>query len=106
MRNDNLIIVKAKITIKTAEAGGRKSGFFSGYRPDHVFEMPANKVFLQSFMGDIQFSEQDLIMPGEIKIVTIRFLRRAEIEKYMQVGQTWFIMEGVKIIGFGEILEV
>jgi len=42
MRTDNLIIVKAKITMKTTEEGGRQSGFTSGYRPNHVFELPDN----------------------------------------------------------------
>jgi hypothetical protein len=40
MRTDDLIIVKAKITMKTTEEGGRQFGIKSGYRPNHVFEMP------------------------------------------------------------------
>jgi translation elongation factor EF-Tu-like GTPase len=57
--------VKAKITMKTTEEGGRQSGFISGYRPNHVFEMPENLKNLRTYIGDIQFDDQDLIEPGE-----------------------------------------
>lgn len=106
MLTNNLIIVKAKITMKTTEEGGRKSGFKSGYRPDHVFEWPSNSSILRAYIGDIQFSDQELVEPGETKIVTVRFLRRPPIVKFMKVGQKWFINEGPITLGFGEILEV
>lgn len=105
MRTDDLIIVKAKITMKTTEEGGRQSGFKSGYRPNHVFEMPDNLKSLRTYIGDIQFDGQDLIEPGETKIVTVRFLKVPEIEKYITVGQKWFINEAVRTLGIGEILE-
>ncbi len=105
MRTDDLIIVKAKITMKTTEEGGRQSGFKSGYRPNHVFEMPDNLKDLRTYIGDIQFDDQDLIEPGETKIVTVRFLKVPEIEKYITVGQKWFINEAARSLGIGEILE-
>lgn len=105
MRTDDLIIVKAKITMKTTEEGGRQSGFKSGYRPNHVFEIPDNMKSLRTYIGDIQFDDQDLIEPGETKIVTVRFLKVPEIEKYITVGQKWFINEAVRTLGIGEILE-
>jgi translation elongation factor EF-Tu-like GTPase len=105
MRTDDLIVVKAKITMKTTEEGGRQSGFKSGYRPNHVFEMPDNVKDLRTYIGDIQFDDQDLIKPGETKIVTVRFLKVSEIEKYSMVGQKWFINEAARTLGVGEILE-
>ncbi|WP_316768151.1 hypothetical protein [Pedobacter frigiditerrae] len=105
MRTDDLIIVKAKITMKTTEEGGRQSGFKSGYRPNHVFEMPDNLKNLRTYIGDIQFDDEDLIEPGETKIVTVRFLKVPEIEKYILVGQKWFINEAARTLGIGEILE-
>jgi translation elongation factor EF-Tu-like GTPase len=105
MRTDDLIIVKAKITMKTTEEGGRQSGFKSGYRPNHVFEIPDNLKNLRTYIGDIQFNGQDLIEPGETKIVTVRFLKVPEIEKYIMVGQQWFINEAARTEGVGEILE-
>lgn len=106
MMNDNLIIVKARISMKKTDEGGRRSGFKSGYRPNHVFEMPEDLHKLKTYIGDIQFDDQEFIAPGETKIVTVRFLRVPRIEHYMKVGQKWFINEGAKTLGFGEILDV
>ena len=105
MTND-LIIVRASISMKKTEDGGRKSGFSSGYRPNHVFEMPADLSKLKTYVGDIQFEGQELFYPGETKIVTVRFLRQPVVEKYMRVGQKWFINEAARTLGFGEILEI
>jgi translation elongation factor EF-Tu-like GTPase len=105
MRANDLIIVKARISMKTTEEGGRKSGFRSGYRPNHVFELPEDLKNLKTYIGDIQFGDQELIQPGETKVVTIRFLKMPQIEKYIKVGQKWFINEAARTIGFGEILE-
>ena len=105
MREEDLIIVKAKITMKTTEEGGRQFGFKSGYRPNHVFEIPNDLKNLKAFIGDIQFDNQELIEPGETKVVTVRFLKVPEIEKYITVGRDWFINEGAKTLGFGKILE-
>ncbi len=103
---DDLIIVKAKITMKATEEGGRYHGFKSGYRPNHIFEMPVVLNNFITYIGDIQFDDQDLIDPGETKIVTVRFLKVKEIEKYIKVGQKWFINEAALNIGVGEILEI
>ena len=57
-------------------------------------------------MGDIQFDDQELIQPGETKIVTVRFLKVPQVEKHIKVGQKWFVNEGARTLRFGEILEV
>jgi len=103
--NVHLIIVKAKITMKTTDAGGRQSGFKSGYRPNHVFDLPVDLKNLKTFVGDILFDDQELIVPGENKIVTVRFLKMAEVEKYITLGRKWAISEAAKTVGFGEIVE-
>jgi translation elongation factor EF-Tu-like GTPase len=105
MQTDDLIIVKAKITMKTTEDGGRQTGFKSGYRPNHVFELPDDLKNLKAYIGDIQFDDQELIEPGETKIVTVRFLKTPQVEKYIKIGQKWFINEAAITLGFGEILE-
>lgn len=106
MRTDDLIIVKAKITMKTTEEGGRSSGIKSGCRPNHFFELPNNLRSLNSYIGDIQFDDQEFIEPGETKIVIVRFLKMLQVEQYILVGQKWFINEGERTLGFGEILEI
>jgi translation elongation factor EF-Tu-like GTPase len=102
---DDLIIVKAKIYLKTHSQGGRENGILKGYRPNHVFENLNNKP-LSTYIGDINFDNQKYLLPGETKIVTVRFLKIPEIEKYMHVGQRWFINEGGRNIGEGEIISL
>ena len=106
MQKDDLIIVKATVTMKTTEECGRQSGFKSGYRPNHVFELPNDLKNIKTYIGDIQFDDQELIEPGETKIVTVRFLKMPQVEKYIKVGQKWFINEASRTLGFGEIIEV
>lgn len=106
MQTDELIIVKARITMKTTEEGGRKSGFISGYRPNHIFEPTYDLKNLQSYIGDIRLEGEELFEPGESKIVTVRFLNVPPIEKYIKVGQKWLINEGPNTLGYGEILEI
>lgn len=106
MRTDDLIIVKAKITMKTTAEGGRQHGFKSGYRPNHVFELPKDLRDLTTYIGDIEFGDPELIEPGETRIVTVRFLKIPQVEKYIKVGQKWYINEAARTLGFGEILEL
>lgn len=100
----DLIIVKAEIRLKTTEEGGRKTGFISGYRPNHVFEYGKDGNLLRTFIGDVIFEDQSTIEPGETKIVTVRFLLDQTIEKYINMGQKWWIHEGSRVIGEAEIM--
>lgn len=77
--------------MKTTAEGGRQNGFKSGYRPNHVFEPPNDLQNMTACLGDIQFDDQELIGPGETKIVTVRFLKMPKVKKYIKVGQKWFI---------------
>lgn len=92
--------------MKTTAEGGRQHGFKSGYRANHVFELPDDLRNLTTYIGDIQFDDQELIEPGETKIVTVRFLKMPQVEKYIKVGQKWYINEAARTLGFEEMLEV
>jgi hypothetical protein len=94
-----LISIKAILTMRSTKEGGRKTGFISGYRPNHVFEYDAKGKLLQTYIGDIVFEGQRTIEPGEIKEVTVRFLLNQPIEKYLNKGQKWWIHEGGTIVG-------
>lgn len=103
---NDFIIVKAKLNVLTAEDGGcRKSGIVSGYRPDHVFEPYENNALI-AYMGDITFTDWKFIYPGEEKIVTVRFLNREAIKKYIYIGRKWIINEGRNLIAKAEIIEL
>ena len=102
----DLIVIKAKIYVKTTEEGGRTTGIKSGYRPNHAFEQPKEIKNIKTYIGDIQFDDQEFINPGETKIVTVRFLRNPVIEQFINVGQRWFIYEVPRLVAEGEIIEV
>ncbi|WP_299678718.1 hypothetical protein [uncultured Dokdonia sp.] len=98
-----LIHVKANLRLLTTEQGGRKTGFKSGLRPNHVFEYETNEQFKYTYIGDIQFEEGELILPGETKEVLVRFLSKQPIDEYMNIGRKWWIHEGARKIGEAEI---
>jgi translation elongation factor EF-Tu-like GTPase len=104
--NKDLIIVKAKIHLKTTQEGGRKTPIKSVYRPNHVFVQPEDIKDIHTYIGVIHFDGQEAIQPGETKIVTVRFLRDPTVEKYIKVGQRWFIYEIPRLVAEGEIIEV
>jgi translation elongation factor EF-Tu-like GTPase len=105
MNNSELILVKTRLRMRTTEEGGRETGFISGLRPNHVFEYHDDE-FLRTYIGDIQFEGQELIMPGEEKEVIVRFLEHQSIHKYLQVGRTWWVHEGNKCTGEAEMLAI
>ena len=100
-----LIKVNAKLKVKRTDEGGRQTGFHCGYRPNHVFEYKDNS-YLQTYIGDIQFDNQDTIRPGEEKNVTVRFLREQPTEKHLNIGRKWWIHEGSRVIGEAEIISI
>jgi len=104
--NPGIIKVKALLKMKTTESGGRETGFISGYRPNHVFEYAEPGQLKRTYIGEIQFDDQPIIEPGEIKEVTVRFLIDQPLEKYLNIGQVWWIHEGLKIIGDAKIIDI
>lgn len=99
------ILVKAKIKMKSTAEGGRQNGFTSGLRPNHVFEYEDRKP-KNMWMGDIQFEGQELIMPGEEKMVIVRFVFHTPIEQYLHLGRKWSLHEGARHTGEAEIVEI
>ncbi len=99
------VIIKAKIKVLTAEEGGkRRTCIFSGYRPNHVFEVPVNN-YLITYIGDMIFDYPE-ICPGDEKEVIVRFMKDQPIDKYLFAGNKWRIQEGSNLIATGEILEL
>lgn len=103
-KSSRVLPIKAKLTMKKTEDGGRTTGFFSGYRPNHVFEYFDHGLFLTAYIGDIIFEGQNTIEPGETKEVTVRFLLEQPIEKYLDKGRRWWIHEGSRAVGEAEII--
>lgn len=102
--NVQLISIKAKLSLRRTEDGGRHIGIISGYRPNHVFEYDSNGQLLNTFIGDIIFEGKGTIEPGETRDVMVRFLINQPIEKYLVKGKKWSLHEGPILIGEAEIL--
>jgi len=102
---DKLIIVKAKLKMKSTEDGGRVHGFTSGYRPNHVFEYK-DGVLLRTYIGDIIFEGQPTIEPEEEKEVMVSFLSQQHIEGYLNIGRRWFIHDGGKCVAEADIIDI
>ncbi len=103
----DFIIIRAKLYLYPTEEGGRYSPIKTGYRPNHVFEYRDNSnSFKETYIGEINFTEKDLLFPGESIKCTVRFLRHGNIEKFIQIGRNWWIHEGQRKLGKAEILEI
>lgn len=101
--SNSLVSVKAELELKPTNDGGRKTGIISGFRPNHVFEYKSAAT-LETFIGDINFSEWPTIEPGERKIVKVRFLDFPVLHQYLQQDRIWHIHEGERIIGTAKML--
>ena len=99
-----LLSIRARLTMKPTEDGGRLNGFTNGYRPTHVFEYTDQGHPLRAYIGDIIFEWQPTIEPGEIKEVTVRFLINQPIEKYLDKRRKWWIHDGGRIVGEAQII--
>ena len=103
---EDMIIVEAEISLLSTEDGGRKTGIRSGYRPNHFFENPDNTPSPGSYIGEIQFSDLEFLLPGERRTGIVVFLRGGKIDSYISVGREWFINEGGRRIGHGKVLAI
>ncbi len=103
-KNSNALIeIKAELVLKPTRDGGRKTGFISGFRPNHIFEQKSGEI-LQTFIGDIVFNDWPTIESGDRRAVTVRFLDSPKLYQYLQLGRVWDICEGPKLIGQAEML--
>jgi hypothetical protein len=60
----DLIIVTARIYFRTTADGGRQGPVKTAYRANHVFEAQDDVRRLQTYIGEIRFSDIPLIYPG------------------------------------------
>ena len=87
---------KARVYILTEEEGGRKTPFYSGYRPQFFFRV-------NNVSGSITLDEStQMVMPGDNVIITV------ELGAYVVIntGLRFVIREGKLTIGAGLIFEL
>jgi len=102
----SIILVTARVHLLLASEGGRQGPVKSGYRPNHVFELQPDLSRLQTYIGEIRFTEVPLIYPGETHLVTVAFLPMPVVEKYLQAGTKWWIYEVPKLVAVGEVVSI
>lgn len=87
---------KGRAYILTAEEGGRKKAFFSGYRPQFFFRV-------NNISGSISLDDDvEMVMPGDNVILNVE-LNSAVV---LNTGLRFVIREGKLTIGAGVIIEV
>ncbi|GAB3919824.1 hypothetical protein [Mucilaginibacter myungsuensis] len=103
----DLIVVKAKFRVLTADEGGERKCFISsGYRPDHVFETFEDGV-IRAHMGDITFFDREQMLPGDEAEVVVRFFKGNDgAGRYIEVGRKWFVNEAHHRIGEATVLKI
>lgn len=95
--------VRATLSFLSTEEGGRNAGVLSGYRPNHNFGLPDGREF---YIGQVDFELGQMIQPGESREVSICFIQGPGLIDKLQLGQTWRIQEGPKLVAIGEVLEI
>ncbi len=87
---------KARVYILTAKEGGRKTGFFSGYRPQFFFRV-------NNISGSILLEEPvTVVVPGDNVVFKVDLAKAVVLNE----GLRFVIREGKLTIGAGIILNI
>ena len=95
------IMVRARISVIPKEEDGRIGPFTKGYRPNHNFGGPENKMF---FVGEIVIGENEWVYPGETREVLVKFLDVRGLREMLVFGREWRIQEGGKVVANATVL--
>lgn len=95
------IRVLARISVLRTEDGGRKGPFTGHYRPNHNFGGPADRVF---YVGQVEVPEGTWVHPGETRDLVVSFLNGRGLPELLQVGRSWRIQEGPKLVATASVL--
>jgi elongation factor Tu len=93
----------ARISVVPTEQGGRKGPFATNFRPNHNFGGPDDRIF---YIGQIEVPEGAWVHPGETRDLLITFLNVRGLADLLQVGRTWRIQEGGRLIANAEVLSL
>ena len=93
-----VIKILAEIEVVVAE-GGRKTPFYTGYRPLFNFENASTKI-----SGSIRIINKEKLSQGMHDIVEISFIKGVLNESYFKVGTNFTFDEGWDLVGKGKIV--
>lgn len=101
---DNVpIVVKARIAVVPTSEGGRHGPFTKGFRPNHNFGGPDDRLF---YIGQIEVAENEWVFPGDSREFLVTFLNVRGLREKLVSGRSWRIQEGPKLIATGTVLEL
>ncbi len=87
---------KGEVYILSKEEGGRKTSFFSGYRPQFYFRTT-------DVTGDVQLPEgTEMVMPGDNVNLEVELIAPIAMEK----GVRFAIREGGRTVGAGTVTDI
>jgi elongation factor Tu len=88
----------ARVYVLSKEEGGRRTPFFTGYRPQLYFRTT-------DVTGTIRLPEDvDMCMPGDVATLTVELEERTPIA--MDEGLHFAIREGGRTVGSGTVLQI
>jgi elongation factor Tu len=86
---------EAEVYILTKEEGGRKTPFFSGYRPQFYFRTT-------DITGSITLSGAEMVMPGDNIKVAVELINNVAMEENLRFA----IREGGRTVGAGVVTKI
>jgi translation elongation factor EF-Tu-like GTPase len=91
--------IEAQITFLATEQGGRKSGAFSGYRPQFAYDgMDWDAVHT--------YPDNEVVYPGQTVRVILSFLSPEQHVGKLWPGKTFQCREGQKVVANGVVLKI
>ena len=92
---------ESEVYILTEKEGGRKTPFFSGYRPQFYVRTTDVTGTIKAFTAD-DGSEAEMVMPGDRVKMTVELINAIAIEQ----GMRFAIREGGRTIGAGVVSKI
>jgi len=90
----------ATLSLFPTENGGRKMPVYDHYKPSFSFSS-ANQ-----FSGEVSFPELDEVKPGQTATAFIKLLPSKHIRQNLKRGDSFAVLEGVKVVGTGVIQHI
>lgn len=86
--------------LKTEE-GGKTRPYTGNFRPNHNFGGAENH---ETFIGQVEVPDGAYIAPGDTYDLIVRFMDDPGLNDLLQVGRTWQIQEGRKLVAHAQVL--
>lgn len=93
---------KAQVYVLTQKEGGRKTPFFTGYRPQFYFRTTDVTGFISLGDESLAQDQKKMVMPGDNMELIVELINTIAMEK----GLRFAIREGGKTVGAGSVTDI